>query len=76
MIARAAVLIFPAAMAAAVMTALVVMVCTDGIRVIEQCTVQQRELTAASALPETPGYNSIPRFCKRRARHRRRCHRR
>ena len=40
MIARAAVLICPAAMAAAVMTALVVMVCTDGIRVIEQCAVQ------------------------------------
>ena len=42
MIARTTVLIFPAAMAAAVMTALVVMVCTDGIRVIEQCAVQQR----------------------------------
>lgn len=66
MIARAAVLIFPAAMAAAVMTALVVMVCTDGIRVIEQCAVQQRIDRRVRAAGNT-GIQLDARFCKRRA---------
>ena len=67
MIARAAVLIFPAAMAAAVMTALVVMVCADGIRVIEQCAVQQRIDRRVRAAGNT-GIQLDARFCKRRAR--------
>ena len=67
MIAHAAVLIFPAAMAAAVMTALVVMVCTDGIRVIEQCAVQQRINRRVRAAGNT-GIQLDARFCKRRAR--------